>query len=126
VDRARGERTADRRVRRAPPRARRRWHYLNLLRTIDARWAVAFALGLLHGFGFSSVLVDLGLPSHELIAALLGFNLGVELGQAVIVLALLPVLFWIRRTLAYRALLWAGSGAVALIATSWSYQRCFA
>jgi hypothetical protein len=98
----------------------------NLLRTIDARWAVAFALGLLHGFGFSSVLIDLGLPSHELIGALLGFNLGVELGQAAIVLALLPVLFWIRRTLAYQALLWAGSGTVAIIAALWSYQRCFA
>jgi HupE/UreJ protein len=98
----------------------------NLLRTIDARWAVAFALGLLHGFGFSSVLIDLGLPSHELIGALLGFNLGVELGQAAIVLALLPVLFWIRRTIAYQALLWAGSGTVAIIATLWSYQRCFA
>jgi HupE / UreJ protein len=95
----------------------------NILRTVDARWAVAFALGLLHGFGFSSVLIDLGLPSHELIGALLGFNLGVELGQAAIVVVMLPLLFWIRRTLAYQALLWAGSGAVALIATLWSYQR---
>ena len=98
----------------------------NLLRAVDARWAVAFALGLLHGFGFSSVLIDLGLPSRELIGALLGFNLGVELGQAAIVLALLPVLFWIRRTLAYQALLWAGSGTVALVATLWSYQRLVA
>jgi hypothetical protein len=97
----------------------------NVLRTIDARWALAFALGLLHGFGFSSVLIDLGLPSHELIGALLGFNLGVELGQAVIVLALLPALFWIRRSVAYLVLLWAGSAAVAVIALAWSYQRCF-
>ena len=96
------------------------------MRVIDARWAVAFALGLLHGFGFSSVLIDLGLPSRELIGALLGFNLGVELGQAAIVLALVPVLFWIRRTLAYQALLWAGSATVAIIALLWSYQRCVA
>jgi hypothetical protein len=95
----------------------------NLLRTVDARWAVAFSLGLLHGFGFSSVLIDLGLPSHELIGALLGFNLGVELGQAAIVVALLPALYWIRRTFAYQALLWAGSAGVALVATLWSYQR---
>jgi hypothetical protein len=95
----------------------------NLLRTVDARWAVAFALGLLHGFGFSSVLIDLGLPSHELIGALLGFNLGVELGQAAIVVALLPALYWIRRTIAYQALLWAGSAGVALVAILWSYQR---
>ncbi|HEX7837250.1 MAG TPA: HupE/UreJ family protein [Kofleriaceae bacterium] len=98
----------------------------NLLRTVDARWAVAVALGLLHGFGFSSVLIDLGLPSHELAFALLGFNAGVELGQAAIVIALVPALYWIRRTLAYQALLWAGSGAVAIIASLWSYQRWFA
>ncbi len=97
----------------------------NLLRTIDARWAVAFALGLLHGFGFSSVLIDLGLPSRELIGALLGFNVGVELGQAAIVLALLPLLYLIRRTYAYQGLLWAGSGTVAIVAAIWSYQRCF-
>ncbi|HEX2676622.1 MAG TPA: HupE/UreJ family protein, partial [Polyangiales bacterium] len=46
----------------------------NLVRAIDARWAVAFALGLLHGFGFSSVLVDLGLPRGALAGALFGFN----------------------------------------------------
>jgi len=95
----------------------------NVVRAVDARWAVAFSLGLLHGFGFSSVLIDLGLPSHELIGALLGFNAGVELGQAAIVIALLSFLFLMRRTLAYQALLWAGSSTVALIATVWSYQR---
>jgi hypothetical protein len=97
----------------------------NLVRAIDARWAVAFALGLLHGFGFSSVLIDLGLPSDKLVGSLLGFNLGVELGQAAIVIAVLPVLYWIRRTLAYQALLWAGSAAVALLSLSWSYDRWF-
>jgi len=80
----------------------------------------------LHGFGFSSVLIDLGLPSGELVGPLLGFNVGVELGQAAIVVALLPVLYAIRRTIAYQALLWAGSGAVAIIATLWSYQRWMA
>ncbi|MBL0214118.1 MAG: HupE/UreJ family protein [Myxococcales bacterium] len=98
----------------------------NLVRVVDARWAVAFALGLLHGFGFSSVLIDLGLPSHELIGALLGFNLGVEIGQAAIVIALLPLLYMIRRTLAYQALLWGGSSVAAVIAAFWSYQRWFA
>ncbi|HEX5059714.1 MAG TPA: HupE/UreJ family protein [Kofleriaceae bacterium] len=95
----------------------------NLVRAIDARWAVAFALGLLHGFGFSSVLIDLGLPSRELIGALLGFNIGVELGQAAIVVTLIPLLYWIRNTFAYRALLFAGSGAVAVLASIWTYQR---
>ena len=95
----------------------------NLVRIIEARWAVAFALGLLHGFGFSSVLVDMGLPSHELVGTLLGFNLGVELGQAAIVVVVLPLLFGIRKTLAYRALLFGGSGAVAVLAMVWTYER---
>lgn len=97
----------------------------NLVRLVDARWAVAFALGLLHGFGFSSVLVDLGLPSRELVGALLGFNLGVEIGQAAIVIVVLPVLYVIRRTLAYQAVLFAGSGAAAILASFWTYQRWF-
>jgi hypothetical protein len=98
----------------------------NLVRVIDARWAVAFALGLLHGFGFSSVLIDLGLPSDQLIASLLGFNVGVEIGQLSIVVALLPALYWLRHTLAYRALLYAGSGVAAVIATMWTFQRWLA
>lgn len=95
----------------------------NLVRLVDARWTVAFALGLLHGFGFSSVLLDLGLSSQELMRPLLGFNLGVELGQLVIVLAVLPVLFLIRTTIIYRVLLWGGSAAIAVIAAVWSFQR---
>lgn len=97
----------------------------NLVRVIDARWAVAFALGLLHGFGFSSVLVDLGLPSGQLVGALLGFNLGVELGQAAIVLVTLPLLYVMRSTLAYRALVYAGSTAAAVLASVWTYERLF-
>ena len=49
--------------------------------TIDHPWVVAFAFGLLHGFGFASVLTSAGLPRHELPLALVSFNVGVELGQ---------------------------------------------
>jgi len=61
------------------------------------RWVVAFALGLLHGFGFSSVLADAGLPRARLLASLVGFNLGVELGQLAILLVLFPLLVWLRK-----------------------------
>ena len=57
------------------------------------RWVVAFALGLLHGFGFSSVLAELGLPQGQLLAALFGFNAGVELGQLVLVALFVPLAF---------------------------------
>ena len=54
------------------------------------RWIVAFAFGLIHGFGFASVLSDLGLPQQALALALVGFNVGVEAGQLAIVLVFLP------------------------------------
>jgi HupE / UreJ protein len=49
--------------------------------TIRNPWVVAFAFGLLHGFGFAGALSDAGLPGNELPLALLGFNIGVEIGQ---------------------------------------------
>ena len=49
--------------------------------TIRHPWVVAFAFGLLHGFGFASALTSAGLPRAELPLALLGFNVGVEIGQ---------------------------------------------
>lgn len=95
----------------------------NLWRAVDARWAVAFVLGLLHGFGFSSVLLATGLPAQHAVGPLLGFNIGVELGQAAIVVATLPLLFLIRRTLVYQVLLRGGSALVAVLALFWAYQR---
>ena len=53
------------------------------------RWLVAFGFGLIHGFGFASVLTELGLPKDALVLSLLGFNVGVEIGQLAIV-AVLP------------------------------------
>ena len=49
------------------------------------RWVVALAFGLVHGFGFAGVLAETGLPAANVAPALLGFNLGVELGQLLVV-----------------------------------------
>jgi hypothetical protein len=88
------------------------------------RWVVAFLFGLIHGFGFASVLVDLGLPQGALALALLGFNLGVELGQLAIVAAFLPLAFWLRRSWFYRrVVLLAGSLWIAAIAIAWLVER---
>ncbi len=63
------------------------------------RWALTFAFGLIHGFGFASVLRDLGLGrgSEGIVLPLLTFNLGVELGQIVIAAAVLPLVWWLRK-----------------------------
>lgn len=90
------------------------------------RWSIAFAFGLLHGFGFAYVLGDLGLYSGGLTASLAGFNLGVEFGQLVIVLLLLPLIYALRNTVAYRKWIMPGvSLLIALIALIWMVERIF-
>ena len=89
-------------------------------------WLVAFLFGLIHGFGFASVLRDLGLPRDNLLPALVSFNLGVEAGQIVIVAALLPVAFGLRQTWLYRRLtLSAGSLLIGAVACVWLFERAF-
>ncbi|PWT70485.1 MAG: hypothetical protein C5B46_09430 [Proteobacteria bacterium] len=68
-----------------------------LRKAVSHRWAVSFLFGLVHGFGFSNVLRELGLPKDGLLWALLNFNLGVEAGQAAAVLVAVPVLVYLRR-----------------------------
>ena len=90
------------------------------------RWMVAFAFGLIHGFGFASVLADLGLPQDALLLALVGFNLGVEGGQLAIVSAFLPIAYYLRGTVFYRrAVLFAGSILIMLLASVWLVERVF-
>jgi hypothetical protein len=89
------------------------------------RPAAAFVFGLIHGFGFASVLTDLGLPRGSLLASLLGFNLGVEIGQLCIVALFLPFAFVLRDTWFYRRLLTGGSAMIALVAVVWFVERAF-
>ena len=99
----------------------------NLRGTIEGkRWVMAFVFGLIHGFGFASVLADLGLPKEALALALVGFNAGVEVGQLSIVAVFLPVAFALRKTRFYRVgVLTGGSLIVAALASWWLAQRLF-
>lgn len=93
-------------------------------RLIHLRWQIAFGFGLIHGFGFASVLAELGLPREQLIAALLGFNLGVEVGQLAIVAVFFPIAWKLRATALYRwGFVVAGSLAIAAIAAYWFVDR---
>ena len=87
------------------------------------RWAAAFVFGLIHGFGFASVLRDLGLPQSALVSSLFGFNVGVEIGQLAIVAVFLPLAWWLRRSWFYRQLFTWGSLAIALVAAIWLAER---
>lgn len=89
-------------------------------------WLVAFVFGLLHGFGFASVLADLGLPQGALVIALVGFNVGVEVGQLAIVAIFVPFAFALRGAWIYRRLVLAGGSlAITLVAAIWMAERMF-
>ena len=92
----------------------------------DPRVAFAFLFGLVHGFGFASVLQDLDLPREALAWSLAAFNLGVEIGQVAIVLLAAPMLLALRRhapPLVARGVLGAAAGAVVAVGGAWLWQR---
>ena len=88
-------------------------------------WVITFIFGLFHGFGFASVLGEKGLSGDFMAYSLLGFNVGVELGQVLIVLAIFPILFLIRKTKFYSHLIFWGSIFLILMAMHWVIERAF-
>jgi hypothetical protein len=92
----------------------------------DRTWMVAFAFGLVHGLGFANVLFELGLPRDALYAALIGFNVGVEIGQLAIVGVFLPVAYALRPTRLYsRVIMVGGSACIIILAAGWFVERAF-
>jgi hypothetical protein len=91
------------------------------------RPAVIFGFGLLHGLGFASVLGEFGLPSGQFVPALIGFNIGVELGQlTVIALAFLAVGYWFGQKDWYRARISVpASVSIAAVGAYWFIERVF-
>ena len=103
----------------------------NLLRGDDpkGRWLLTFAFGLIHGFGFASVLRELGVGVNGsgIVVPLVSFNLGVELGQVVVAGLILPVIWKLRTNPIFvRRFVPAGSVAVALLGSYWFLQRVWA
>ncbi len=90
-----------------------------------APWIVAFLFGLIHGFGFAGALREIGLPESDVPTALLTFNLGVEVGQLLIVAAVLAVLALIRRLAprALRPVALAATYAIGITASFWFIER---
>jgi hydrogenase/urease accessory protein HupE len=89
------------------------------------RWLVSFFFGLVHGFGFASAIEPLALPPGRLALALLGFNLGVEAGQAFIVALILPLLLWMGGSAWEPRIVRAASLGVAVTGVAWLVERLF-
>ncbi len=92
----------------------------------ERRWLLALGFGLIHGLGFAAVLADLGLGAGHLLEALIGFNIGVELGQLAIVAVVMPAVYLMRSTAFYtRVALPAGATAIGCLAVYWAVTRAF-
>ncbi|TMB77552.1 MAG: HupE/UreJ family protein, partial [Chloroflexi bacterium] len=96
-------------------------------RPAGLRWPVAALFGLVHGLGFAGVLAEMTLPRARLVPALLGFNVGVELGQLAAVAAAWPVLDLLaRRGEPWRAaVVGYGSAGVLAMGVLWFAGRAF-
>lgn len=91
----------------------------------EERLPYAFGFGLVHGFGFASALSELALPRYALAMSLVGFNIGVEIGQATLVLTIAPILAWLHRAhpaLAHRLVL-ATAIIVIIAGAYWFGER---
>ena len=89
-------------------------------------WLIVFGFGLFHGFGFASILGGIGIPPKYMVHSLLGFNLGVEIGQIVIVCLIFPLLYVLRRSPMYiKGVLRAGALALIVVSLYWFIERGF-
>lgn len=93
----------------------------------NSQWRplIAFAFGLIHGFGFAGALMELGLPRESMALALATFNIGVEVGQAAIVAIVAPLLAWLmaKSRVLHQRIVLAGSLTIALAGAFWFAER---
>ena len=90
----------------------------------NKEWVLAFAFGLFHGLGFAGLLTELGLDRTNRVWSLFAFNVGVEIGQVVILLLLFPALFLLRRTRLYHVgFFMIGSVLLMIVAAIWAVER---
>jgi len=88
------------------------------------RWKIATAFGLVHGFGFANVLTELHLSRGAMVKALFGYNLGVELGQVVIVLAIAPLVMLLHRDPRFgRPVIRVLAAAIFALGMYWFFTR---
>ncbi|MDB4967235.1 MAG: conserved rane protein of unknown function [Myxococcales bacterium] len=88
------------------------------------RWLLTFGFGLVHGFGFASVLSEIGLPPSGVVPSLISFNVGVELGQLSVVAVVAPILLWLVPRLGLAARVRSvGSVALLVFSTLWFFER---
>ncbi len=91
----------------------------------NREWVIAFSFGLFHGLGFASLVSGLEVDRGTQLVSLLGRNVGIEIGQATVILVCFGLLYLLRNTVLYRWVMMIGSGVLAVVALLWMYERIF-
>ncbi|MGH1491617.1 MAG: HupE/UreJ family protein [Acidimicrobiales bacterium] len=91
----------------------------------NREWALSFVFGLFHGMGFASLVAELEVSRTSQLVSLIGRNVGIEIGQVIVILVAFPMLFLLRRTSWYEPVLTIGSILLAVLSLSWMVERIF-
>jgi hypothetical protein len=91
----------------------------------NKEWLISFAFGLFHGLGFAGLVATLDVPRSTQLVSLLGRNIGIEIGQSIVVLLVFPALFLLRRTRYFRPFFVTASIVLTVISISWMIERLF-
>ncbi|MCG8604880.1 HupE/UreJ family protein [bacterium] len=97
-----------------------------IVKNTDDRWLITFVFGLMHGFGFAGVLTELGLPTKGLVASLLSFNVGVEIGQLAIVALTFPIVVALSNSRWRKQFVYGLSSLILIFGVLWFIERAFA
>ncbi|NIV72089.1 hypothetical protein GWN26_07430 [Candidatus Saccharibacteria bacterium] len=95
------------------------------IKSPDYRWIVTGIFGLAHGFGFANVLKNLALPTEGLVISLFSFNIGVEVGQVIIIALILPLIWLMLKTQWKRQIVWIASAVIVIFGATWFLERAF-
>lgn len=89
-------------------------------------WLILFLLGLFHGFALANALIELGATSQKTVLSVFGFNLGLEIGQLMIIAVILPVIYWLRNQRFYLSfVIRVGAVLLGAISLYWFIERAF-
>jgi len=89
------------------------------------KWITVFFFGLFHGLGFAGLLQELSIPSDKFISSLFSFNVGIEVGQLIIVASAFPLLYWLRPKVWYERVIRGAALIIGAAGIFWFIQRIF-
>ncbi len=85
--------------------------------------ATVFFFGLFHGLGFAGILQEIQIPKDRFFSSLISFNLGIEVGQIVIIAAAFPVIYFLRKKIWYGTFIKVVAAIISMIAIFWGFER---